>query len=77
MPGKLLEYITDMPRVVGGIDEESPSTRPFVNPSTRLHFDRVQCKRQAQPSGSGQGSGGTSEQVSRINTNVFATNFTN
>jgi UDP-N-acetyl-D-mannosaminuronic acid dehydrogenase len=23
MPGKLLEYITDMPRVVGGIDEES------------------------------------------------------
>ncbi len=24
MPGKLLEYITDFPRVVGGIDEESP-----------------------------------------------------
>jgi len=23
MPGKLLEYITDMPRVVGGVDEES------------------------------------------------------
>jgi UDP-N-acetyl-D-mannosaminuronic acid dehydrogenase len=23
MPGKLLEYITDFPRVVGGIDEES------------------------------------------------------
>jgi hypothetical protein len=27
MPEKLLEYITDMPRVVGGIDEESPSPR--------------------------------------------------
>jgi len=23
MPGKLLEYITDFPRVVGGVDEES------------------------------------------------------
>ena len=40
MPGKLLEYITDMPRVVGGIDEGSPSTT--------LHFDKLSTSDGAQ-----------------------------
>jgi UDP-N-acetyl-D-mannosaminuronic acid dehydrogenase len=39
MPGKLLEYITDFPRVVGGIDEES--TRRAVELYSNIVNERL------------------------------------
>lgn len=49
MPGKLLEYITDFPRVVGGIDEESPSATLRTGTHRAVAFYKTIVRKEITP----------------------------